>query len=384
MQKVQEGRTSQGTDPAVLRVAALLEQKVDDVAASMVEAYRARIPSYADAAAEHLAEIREWGRGSVLVATGIVTGKVDASEFSEALTDVGRARAEQGFPLHDVLLANLIGTEVLWKAVAELEPEDAEARVKIRDVFMEASVWLLQQAVTALSTGYLEVEEARVADTEHDMQTLVETLAGLRTPDRRHAERAEMRGIDLATLKWCAIALVDGDTGALVRSMRRLTAGAAVGRIGRRVIAFLPGDQPPETGDVPTGISSAEDLAVAYRRAMAALQVAVHLNRNGVIYEEVVPLAMVLSGPQDDRDAFINAQLGPLLEDTLGDELLRSLEAYYRAGMSVAAAARDLYVHRHTLEYRLSRIETALETDIRSPDRRMLLELALALRTDGS
>jgi purine catabolism regulator len=64
----------------------------------------------------------------------------------------------------------------------------------------------------------------------------------------------------------------------------------------------------------------------------------------------------------------------------MGEELVKSLDAYYAAGQSIAAAARSLFVHRHTLEYRLSRIETLLARDIRSPNERLLLELALAIR----
>jgi carbohydrate diacid regulator len=58
---------------------------------------------------------------------------------------------------------------------------------------------------------------------------------------------------------------------------------------------------------------------------------------------------------------------------------LRSLEAFFANGQSIAAAARALHVHRHTLEYRLERI-TALLGDVREPGRGPFLELALALR----
>jgi DNA-binding PucR family transcriptional regulator len=46
----------------------------------------------------------------------------------------------------------------------------------------------------------------------------------------------------------------------------------------------------------------------------------------------------------------------------------------------LAAAARNLYVHRHTLEYRLNRIEALLGADPKSQPTRLFLELALALR----
>ncbi|MGH2753289.1 MAG: PucR family transcriptional regulator [Actinomycetota bacterium] len=367
------------TEEAVIKVADTLEASLDGLVDEMLAAYRERIPSYADASEEVIEGVREWAGGSVLMATGIVRGTLTASDFYEALRDVGRRRAGQGFPLHEVLLANLVATEVLWNKVMELSPEDSAARAQIQSTFLKATILLLQQAVSALSAGYLEVEEARVADEEHDMQVLVETLAGLRRADRRHEERAEQRGIDLKALKWCAVARTDGDVGDQVRLLRRSAAAGVVGRVGRRIIAFLPGETAPSIEIEPIGLASAEDTTTGYRRANAALQVALHLKRPQVLYEEVVPLAMVLAGPEEDRKAFVGAQLGPLLQDPLGSELLKSLEAFYAAGQSVAAAARDLYVHRHTLEYRLARIETVLARDIKAPHTRMLLELAITL-----
>jgi hypothetical protein len=211
------------------------------------------------------------------------------------------------------------------------------------------------------------------------MQVVVETLAGLRKEDRRHEERAERRGIDLTGLHWCAVARTDEEAGDKVRTLRRNWPGAAIGRSGRKIIAFLPGDAQPDLGVAPVGLAAIEDTSSAYSRAAAALEVAIHLDEPKAVYEEVVPLAMVLAGPEEDRKAFVNSQLGPLLQDPLGKELLKSLEAFYGAGQSVAAAARDLYVHRHTLEYRLTRIEDVLGRDIRAPHTRMLLELAMAL-----
>jgi hypothetical protein len=366
-------------DGFVASAARTLESRVDEIADEMLAAYKERIPSYAEATDEVIADAREWACGSVLVATGIVTGKLSASDFYDALRDVGRRRAEQGFPLHDVLLANLVATEILWSKVMMLAPDDLEVKVELQNTFVKASVLLLQQAVTGLSAGYLEVEEARVADEEHDMQVIVETLAGLRKADRRHEERAERRGIDLTSLRWCVVARTDGDVGHQVRSLRKNWPSAPIGRVGRKIIAFLPGDAAPSLDLSPIGVSAVERPNIAYVRAAAALEVAIHLNEPKAMYEEVVPLAMVLAGPEEDRKAFVDSQLGALLQDPLGKELVKSLEAFYGAGQSVAAAARDLYVHRHTLEYRLSRIETVLGRDIRAPHTRMLLELAIAL-----
>lgn len=379
MQKQAVAATPLG-DP-VAEIAANVEARKEAIAEAMLKRYQERIESYANATPDILADAREWAHGSIEITLGIITGKLDIRDFDEALIDVGRRRALQGFPLHDVLQANLIGAEVLWETAWAIAPRDPEALTEILAVSMRATIDLLQHAVKAVSHGYLEVDNARVADEEYDMQALVETLAGIRQPDRRHEERADLRGIDLTALRWCVVARTDTESiGTAVRALRRGSPNAAVGRIGRTIIAYLPGVDIPQPDVAPAGIARAEDTIRGYKRARATLEVAQHLKQDRVCYEDVVPLAMILGGPAEEREAFVQAQLGPLLADQMGEDLVKSLDAYYATGNSVAAAARDLYVHRHTLEYRLQRIETLLGKDVKAPEHRLLLELALAIR----
>lgn len=375
--------SSTGTAPdAIATVTANIEARIDSVAEAMVKRYQERIESYKDAPPDVIADAREWARASITISSGIIMGSLDVEDFTEPLTDVGRRRAAQGFPLHDVLQAILIGTEVLWEAVWAVAPDSDADRARIASVVMESTIKLQQNAVSAVSAGYQEVSHGKVADEEYDMQALMETLAGVRQPDKKHEERARLRGVDLDAIRWCLVSRTSHeDAGIEVRSMRRKHKGAAVGRIGRTVIAYLPGDEMPEPLVTPAGLTRANDTVRAFKRARATLQVALHLKRECVLYEDVVPLAMVLGGPAEEREAFVEAQLGPLLEDQLGDELVKTLEAYYAAGQSIAAAARELFVHRHTLEYRLQRIEDLLGKDLKGGgEDRLLLELALAIR----
>jgi purine catabolism regulator len=72
--------------------------------------------------------------------------------------------------------------------------------------------------------------------------------------------------------------------------------------------------------------------------------------------------------------------LGPIVEyDTQnGTDLLHSLEVYFRHDMQVAKAASALYVHNHTLSYRLRRVEEITKRRLKSvPD---MTELWLALQ----
>ena len=361
-----------------------LEARLEEITESIVSGYQTSITSYREASPEILADARDGARASILVGASIMRGEVTGSTFTEPLRDVGRRRAEQGIPLHDVLLAYLIGSQIFWDTVFEIAPEDETQRLAILSTLTKASFDLLQHAVAAVSEGYLEVESGRVADVEHENQALVETIAGLRQPTARHEQRAEALGIDLDALSWCIVGQSDRESaGTNARRLRAHFPGAAIGRIGALVVGFFPAEEAPSLDIEPCGSATCEqDPARAFRRARAALEVARHTGESRARYEEVVPLAMVLSAAPEERDAFVNAQLGDILADPLGEELITSLRSYYAHGQSVAAAARDLFVHRHTLEYRLNRIESLSNVDIREPGTRLLLELALSLKVD--
>jgi sugar diacid utilization regulator len=236
--------------------------------------------------------------------------------------------------------------------------------------------------VAAVSAGYQETAEELVADEEHDLQALIEVLAGVRQADEQLAERARRRGVELSALRWCvAVDVGEQEVGALVRTLRRALPEAIVGRVGGAVVSYLPGEDAPELDGIQgAGLASARDPEAGARRARAAARVAAHLGRPLVRYDDVVPLAAVLDGPEEERMAFVQAWLGPVLADPRGEELLRSLAEFYAVGLSLAAAARNLFVHRHTLEYRLNRIEALLGADPKSQPTRLFLELALALR----
>jgi purine catabolism regulator len=78
--------------------------------------------------------------------------------------------------------------------------------------------------------------------------------------------------------------------------------------------------------------------------------------------------------------AYADSLLAPIegTEGDYGGELLRSLEAYIEQNGQWERAARSLYCHRHTLRYRIRRIEELTGRDLsRAHDR---IELWLALR----
>jgi purine catabolism regulator len=85
--------------------------------------------------------------------------------------------------------------------------------------------------------------------------------------------------------------------------------------------------------------------------------------------------------PSDSRTLRHMAQhcLGPLIEYDArkGTQLLRTLQVWLDHNRSVTLAARTLYVHKHTLEYRLKRVEHLTQRDLSKVADQVDLWLAL-------
>ena len=366
---------------AVGQLVEKLAPRFDDIVDEMMTAYTTRIPSYAAASPELKADFREGARASVLAGFSILRGDVTPGGLAQPLGDIGRRRARQGLPLQDVLLAFQIGARTVWERLLAEVPGDDTARAEIVTILMGGLLDLTQAATTVVSAAYVEESEALLADEELDLQVVVEVLAGVRASDPHLEERAERRSIVLDDIAWCIAKCVSQEeSGQCVRELRRFLPEAAVGRLEDVVVAFVPGEKLPALGELTeVGVSAATDTPAGARRARAAAKVAEYFGQEIVRYDQVVPLAAVLAAPKEDRDAFVTAHLGPLLRDPRGEDLIDSLEAFYRSG-SIATAARALFVHRHTLEYRLKRIEDLVEADLADPVAKLLVQLALLLR----
>ncbi len=257
--------------------------------------YRDRIPSYALAPVSFLEEVRIGTTVSFQVAVSILRGDTEPLALDEPLKEVGRRRAAQGIPLGDALLAWQISTRAFWETIMELVPDDPETRAEVLQVTTLVILELLEHAVAAVSAGYMEVEQARVADEEHDIQSVIETLAGLRLSDSNFEAAAARQGIDPALFQWCFVSVAPTkNVGEVVRMLRHSWPGAAVGRVGSSVVSYCSGSTiPPDVEFRPVGGAPVGEPALAYSQARSAARAAEHLGRDFVRYAEVAPLAMI-------------------------------------------------------------------------------------------
>ena len=126
----------------------------------------------------------------------------------------------------------------------------------------------------------------------------------------------------------------------------------------------------------PTGPTAA---ANAYRQAEQALSVARRRGRALVEHEDVAAGSVLPLLADDAVRAFADGLLRALREhDANGrGDLVASLRAWLSRHGQWDAAAADLGVHRHTLRYRMRRVEEILGRSLDDADVRMELWLAL-------
>ncbi|MFJ9246972.1 PucR family transcriptional regulator [Streptomyces sp. NPDC101776] len=145
-------------------------------------------------------------------------------------------------------------------------------------------------------------------------------------------------------------------------------------------------EQGGEGDELVVGLSAPSGpiaAAAAYKQAEQSLSVARRRGRVLVEHEQLAAGSVLPLLADDAVRAFADGLLRPLSEhDATGrGDLVASLRAWLSRHGQWDAAAADLGVHRHTLRYRMRRVEEILGRSLDDPDVRMELWLALKATT---
>lgn len=140
-------------------------------------------------------------------------------------------------------------------------------------------------------------------------------------------------------------------------------------------------------GEVRAAVSrpvATSAVALGYREARAALDASHAANGSApevASYEDLGALKLLLAlQTRQALETFCQSVLGPVEGQgrDYGEELLRSADSFIEHNGHWEHAAKALYCHRHTLRYRIRRVEQLTSRDLsRARDR---IELWLALR----
>ncbi len=186
--------------------------------------------------------------------------------------------------------------------------------------------------------------------------------------------------------------LTDANVGALVATRDRLLCAVvdAHDNVDPVALAGRAREALTEDGGSLRAAASRPAPVGALRRtfheARCALEAAALANGSSppvASYRDLGAFQLLLSLQDDDAlRLYCDSVLGPLEDASgeYGDELIRSLEAFIEQNGQWERAARELYCHRHTLRYRIRRVEQLTGRDLSSARDRIEFWLALRAR----
>jgi PucR family transcriptional regulator, purine catabolism regulatory protein len=260
---------------------------------------------------------------------------------------------------------------------------------------------ILRQAVTVVALELMHMRIER--DTERRLagDVLAEALTGRLHPEELQARLKPFGVGEQAAVLAFALRAPDAAAPVLERALTRAGAhGLVATRMGLLcAVIDAEGVDPMEVarrareelqsnaGEVRASASRAaptHSLRLSFHEARCALE-AVRL-RNGnapevASHRDLGAFQLLLSLQDDDAlISYCRGVLGPVEqgEGEYGDELLRSLDVFIEHNGHWEKAASALYCHRHTLRYRIRRVEQLTGRDFsKARDR---IEFWLALR----
>ncbi|MFD8724013.1 PucR family transcriptional regulator [Streptomyces sp. NPDC059629] len=201
-----------------------------------------------------------------------------------------------------------------------------------------------------------------------------ERLAGLAEAVESAAARAGEAVLVVPEGERLVVLAADG--GAAVTACLDHAAAREAARAGTAEQGGGEDDEPVVGLSAPSGPIAA---AAAYKQAEQAQSVARRRGRVLVEHEQLASGSVLPLLADDAVKAFADGLLRALYEhDATGrGDLVASLRAWLSRHGQWDAAAADLGVHRHTLRYRMRRVEEILGRSLDDPDVRMELWLAL-------
>lgn len=127
-----------------------------------------------------------------------------------------------------------------------------------------------------------------------------------------------------------------------------------------------------------SGVPPAESCAQAQRALELGLR---YDDTRGIwSWQRLVAERMLDELPPDKAEAYTELIFNRKTARALDEELLNTAEAFLRNNLNLSDTARQLFIHRSTLMYRLDKLQRATGLDLRLFDDAMVFRLLLRLR----
>src|SRR5579875_1394496 len=381
-------------------VAAGLKDQADDIALTMVSAYRIEIPAYARITDESLLEdvhsvsaamVRCW-------LTVMSSGSPVKDEPLVPLLEGARRRAAQGFDLQPVLRAFRIGIRVMW---SEITASSIWRGRPLQSAMADVATWVLDfadQISTGVAAAFMDETSRLVREQAHRRSALLNVILSgpgserIDGPDELDSPHCVVvarvqRDLSLMEMEQTGRALEES-VGASLWTVRYRSIVASVGLAERsmraplrqRLARLTQGSkiQAVGMGGSAQGVVGTRQ---SYAEAIDALRIGPNLGlANDPVYDhqELAPTIALLAD-RDRARRFADEALAPLGDLIVRPWVLPTLEAFLVRQGRLKEVAAALGVHPSTVKYRLASLRDFIDSSVGDGDRAATLLLAVRI-----
>lgn len=126
-------------------------------------------------------------------------------------------------------------------------------------------------------------------------------------------------------------------------------------------------------------VNNLQDIARSYQEAKMALEVGriFYAEKETIAYRYLGIGRLIYQLPMSLCEMFIHEVFGNEIPDVFQEETMTTIQKFFENNLNISETARQLYVHRNTLVYRLERLEKMIGLDIRRFDDAMTFKIAM-------
>ncbi|MBR3600885.1 MAG: helix-turn-helix domain-containing protein [Lachnospiraceae bacterium] len=128
-----------------------------------------------------------------------------------------------------------------------------------------------------------------------------------------------------------------------------------------------------------TVVKELKDVSKSYKEAKMALDVGkiFYIEKNVIGYEKLGIGRLIYQLPVSLCRMFMSEIFGNNLPDKLDEETQITIHKFFENSLNVSETARQLYIHRNTLVYRIEKLQKETGLDIRNFDDALTFKIAL-------
>jgi carbohydrate diacid regulator len=126
-------------------------------------------------------------------------------------------------------------------------------------------------------------------------------------------------------------------------------------------------------------VDNLQDIAKSYQEARMALEVGkiFYAEKETIAYRYLGIGRLIYQLPMSLCEMFIHEVFGDEIPDVFNEETTTTIQKFFENNLNISETARQLFIHRNTLVYRLERLEKIIGLDIRRFDDAMTFKIAL-------